>query len=144
MKWNSLMNKKKILERALHICCGLSESWKHETLHRISDEWSPEKKIEIKFWQTSGRYAYCISESVILINDRNRSQCKGEDLSSQWAFSILQFPCWYVTWAQIEIFLIGISWRSEEVQGPKDEIISRFAISLDASIYCSQFESKHG
>ena len=70
--------------------------------------------------------------STISIRDRNSAQCKGEDVSSLWAFLILLFPCWYVTWAQIEKFLFGISSRRQKVPGPKDEIISGFAIPLDA------------
>ena len=41
-------------------------------------------------------------------------------------------PCWYVTWAQIEKFLFGISSRRRKVAGAKDEMNSGFAIPLDA------------
>ena len=70
--------------------------------------------------------------STISIRDRNSAQCKGEDVSSWWAFPILRFTCWYVTWAQIEKFLFGISSHRQKFPGPKDEIISGFAIPLDA------------
>ena len=41
-----------------------------------------------------------------------------------------------MTWAQVKKFLFGISSRSRNVQGPKDEINlnSGFAIRLDAPI----------
>ena len=57
--------------------------------------------------------------SVILISDRNSAQCKGEDLSSQWAFPILRFPCEFVSLARIEKFLFGNSSRRQKVPGPK-------------------------
>ena len=62
--------------------------------------------------------------SVILISDRNSAQCEGEDLSSQWTFPILRFPCEFVTLAKIEKFLFRISSRRQKAQGPNDEIIS--------------------
>ena len=71
---------------------------------------------------------------VISISCRSSAQCKGKDLSSQWAFPILLFPSLNVTWAQIEKFLFGILSRRQKVQGPKDEIISGFAIPLVANI----------
>ena len=52
-------------------------------------------------------------------------------LSGHFPFCI---PCWYVSWAQIEKFLFGISSHSQKVLGPKDEINYRFAIPLDAPI----------
>ena len=71
---------------------------------------------------------------VISISNRTSAQCEGEDVSFQWTFPILWFPCWYVTSAQIEKFLFGTSSRRQKVLGPKDEIISGFAIPLDAHI----------
>ena len=52
----------------------------------------------------------------MLIIDRNIAK---EDVSSQWAFPICYFPCWYVTWAQIVKFHFGISSCSQKVPGPK-------------------------
>ena len=106
--WNSLINESYVLvERALHICYGLSKGWKDEKLHRISNKSSP----QINQWDM-----YIVS--VISISDRNSAQCEGE-VSSLWAFPILQFHCffcWYVTWAKIEKFLFGISSRRQQPQ----------------------------
>ena len=68
---------------------------------------------------------------AISISDRSSTQCQGKDVSSQWAFPILQFPVG-MTWAHIEKFLFGISSCSQKVLGRKDEINLRFAIPLDA------------
>ena len=69
------------VERALHICDSLSKGSKHEKLQRISNKSSP----QINQW-----HIYIVS--VISISDRTSAQCEGEDVSSQWAFPILQFP----------------------------------------------------
>ena len=81
--------------------------------------------------------------SVIPVSNRASAQCKGKDVSSHWAFPILQFPCRYVTWAQIEKFLFVILSCHQKVPGQKNEIISSFAISLDAHFWCKKWVRSH-
>ena len=64
------------------------------------------------------------------IIDRNSAKAKICPLNLHLLFC--DFPCWYVTWAQIVKLQNGISSRRQKVPGPKDEIISGFAIPLFA------------
>ena len=64
------------------------------------------------------------------IIDRNSAKAKIYPLSRHLWFC--DFPCWYVTWAQIVKLHSGISSRRQKVPGPKDKIISGFAIPLFA------------
>ena len=66
------------------------------------------------------------------IIDRNSAKAKICPLNLHLLFC--DFPCWYVTWAQIVKLQNGISSRRQKVPGPKDEIISGFAIPLFAPI----------
>ena len=64
--------------------------------------------------------------------DRNSAKVKICPLSLHLLFCY--FPCWYVTWAQILKLQwhFGILSSHQKVQGPKDKIISGFAIPLFA------------
>ena len=106
-----------VVERALqwlHVCYGLSKSWKHVRgknfigfqTHHLPDK--PVADMYMNLW--------C------------QSLTKNSSLSRHFWFC--DFPCWYVTWAQIVKLHSGISSRRQKVPGPKDKIISGFAIPL--------------
>ena len=74
------------------------------------------------------------------IIDRNSAKAKICPLNLHLLFC--DFPCWYVTWAQIVKLQNGISSRRQKVPGPKDEIISGFAIPLFAPIDLGKWQTE--